>query len=449
MSNKKNNIEVKVSGKDSPISRLLKKGQGKKVIDFLQYSLAGNDTKKAITLVGVTCMIVGALPLEPSKRWDLSHLFEKSQSYALTPPPVKSLSNAVGENRLNDVLAQSDHHKASSPALKQSVYLDSDGEVHYFDFDKYQQDPKLLMSYESPFDLSLGQNKEIDLDYLNKIERFYGMPNNLLKGIVTIESEGKAKAQSGAGAKGYYQFRDPAGLETGLIKVRQKDGDYKVVSGEQLTKAIGRMESGDLTGLLDNRDNWVASADAAARYILNLAIRMDNHPDYRIDFNRGELKSYLQPLRAYNAGYTKVTSRWNEPTRMSKENYDYPLKIMGVASGELYVVQRGDLTHSIAKKLGTTECALRVLNKDFDNESLKAGGLVRRESGGYYNTELIKEGKSFVVAHTTPVKPDHPVFDDELFNAHRPTVKKQVLAALQVVESLEDCNKEKRLTVKR
>jgi hypothetical protein len=90
---------------------------------------------------------------------------------------------------------------------------------------------------------------------LNKLEGLYQLPAGLLKSVAITESAGNPLAQSGAGAKGLFQFMDPTARDMGL---RGNDVFDPVKSAQAAAKYLSqlmKMNGGDLEKTLASY-NW-------------------------------------------------------------------------------------------------------------------------------------------------------------------------------------------------
>jgi LysM repeat protein len=184
----------------------------------------------------------------------------------------------------------------------------------------------------------------ISREGLNLISRVYGFPDDLLFYQNHIESDGGCqKTPNSKGAVGCFQFLPGTAKEFGLIT-----------------------ESGDFT------NDFHASADAAARYMLWLNIVL-----YGNDANPSDWDQVRHVLAAYNAGYMRV--KRNGSLRIPKfyETVRYVSLIEDLVKGYAVIVRTGDTLDKITARTGVP---VRLLLRGNHNVTsiidLKAGDVL-------------------------------------------------------------------------
>lgn len=90
---------------------------------------------------------------------------------------------------------------------------------------------------------------------LNKLEGLYQLPAGLLKSVAITESAGNPLAQSGAGAKGLFQFMDPTAREMGLKGNDVFDPVKSAQAAAKYLSQLMKMNGGDLEKTLASY-NW-------------------------------------------------------------------------------------------------------------------------------------------------------------------------------------------------
>ncbi|GAB2938286.1 transglycosylase SLT domain-containing protein [Hafnia psychrotolerans] len=81
---------------------------------------------------------------------------------------------------------------------------------------------------------------------LNKLEGLYQLPAGLLKSVAITESAGNPLAQSGAGAKGLFQFMDPTARDMGLKGNDVFDPVKSAQAAAKYLSQLMKMNGGDL-----------------------------------------------------------------------------------------------------------------------------------------------------------------------------------------------------------
>lgn len=148
-----------------------------------------------------------------------------------------------------------------------------------------------------------------------KILKKHQLPEEL-KVLLTLESAYNGKAVSKAGAVGYWQFMDAVAKEYGLKYVPQeKPVVEKVVAGKKGQKKaqpklvetkkepVGPAIKKDATNLVDDRTNFNKATVAAARYLRDRRMNLDDN--------------WLLVVASYNCGVGNV---WNAMERSGKKN---------------------------------------------------------------------------------------------------------------------------------
>jgi len=90
---------------------------------------------------------------------------------------------------------------------------------------------------------------------LNKLEGLYQLPAGLLKSVAITESAGDPLAQSGAGAKGLFQFMDPTARDMGLSGNDVFDPVKSAQAAAKYLSQLMKMNGGDLEKTLASY-NW-------------------------------------------------------------------------------------------------------------------------------------------------------------------------------------------------
>ncbi len=90
---------------------------------------------------------------------------------------------------------------------------------------------------------------------LNKLEGLYQLPAGLLKSVAITESAGNPLAQSGAGAKGLFQFMDPTARDMGLSGNDVFDPVKSAQAAAKYLSQLMKMNGGDLEKTLASY-NW-------------------------------------------------------------------------------------------------------------------------------------------------------------------------------------------------
>ncbi|MBU9832514.1 transglycosylase SLT domain-containing protein [Rahnella sp. FC061912-K] len=90
---------------------------------------------------------------------------------------------------------------------------------------------------------------------LNKLEGLYQLPAGLLKSVAITESAGNPLAQSGAGAKGLFQFMDPTARDMGLKGNDVFDPVKSAQAAAKYLSQLMKMNGGDLEKTLASY-NW-------------------------------------------------------------------------------------------------------------------------------------------------------------------------------------------------
>ncbi|WP_439291728.1 MULTISPECIES: transglycosylase SLT domain-containing protein [Rahnella] len=90
---------------------------------------------------------------------------------------------------------------------------------------------------------------------LNKLEGLYQLPAGLLKSVAITESAGNPLAQSGAGAKGLFQFMDPTACDMGLSGNDVFDPVKSAQAAAKYLSQLMKMNGGDLEKTLASY-NW-------------------------------------------------------------------------------------------------------------------------------------------------------------------------------------------------
>lgn len=90
---------------------------------------------------------------------------------------------------------------------------------------------------------------------LNKLEGLYKLPAGLLKSVAITESAGNPLAQSGAGAKGLFQFMDPTARDMGLKGNDVFDPVKSAQAAAKYLSQLMKMNGGDLEKTLASY-NW-------------------------------------------------------------------------------------------------------------------------------------------------------------------------------------------------
>ena len=142
------------------------------------------------------------------------------------------------------------------------------------------------------------------LPKVNTILKKYELPEELSV-LMILESAYNANAVSKAGAVGYWQFMDKVANEYGLkytrhlsAAERKKIARLNAKKGKKHSKAKARQK--------DERKNFEKSTLAAARYLRDRGLNLDNN--------------WLLIVASYNCGVGNV---WNAMKKTGKENPDF------------------------------------------------------------------------------------------------------------------------------
>jgi LysM repeat protein len=184
----------------------------------------------------------------------------------------------------------------------------------------------------------------ISREELNRISRVYGFPDGLLFYQNHIESNGVCqKTPNSKGAVGCFQFLRETAQEFGLIT---KDGDFT--------------------------NDFHASADAAARYMLWLNIIL-----YGDDANPSDWEQIRHVLAAYNAGYMRVKREGVLIIPKFYETVRYVSLIEDLVKGSAVVVLRGDTLDKISARTDVpVKFLLRGNHNVTSTADLKAGDVL-------------------------------------------------------------------------
>lgn len=164
-------------------------------------------------------------------------------------------------------------------------------------------------------------SSEIDRKTLRDISVYYGLPTELLYYQNYMESHGRClNVASKKGAIGCFQFLEATAKEFGLI-----------------------------TDSADYRSYGAASADAAARYMLWLAIVM-----YGDKANLGDWEQLRHVLAAYNAGYAVVNKTGTPQIPTYVETVNYVTNIESLVKGDAVIVQPGDTLEQVSERAGVS-----------------------------------------------------------------------------------------------
>lgn len=122
--------------------------------------------------------------------------------------------------------------------------------------DKTSQPEQYAQSVRRPHATESG-SKLLNLlePTLNKLEGLYQLPAGLLKSVAITESAGNPLAQSGAGAKGLFQFMDPTARDMGLKGNDVFDPVKSAQAAAKYLSQLMKMNGGDLEKTLASY-NW-------------------------------------------------------------------------------------------------------------------------------------------------------------------------------------------------
>ncbi|MFS7244473.1 transglycosylase SLT domain-containing protein [Rahnella inusitata] len=122
--------------------------------------------------------------------------------------------------------------------------------------DKASQPEQYAQSVRRPHATESG-SKLLNLlePTLNKLEGLYQLPAGLLKSVAITESAGNPLAQSGAGAKGLFQFMDPTARDMGLKGNDVFDPVKSAQAAAKYLSQLMKMNGGDLEKTLASY-NW-------------------------------------------------------------------------------------------------------------------------------------------------------------------------------------------------
>jgi hypothetical protein len=161
-------------------------------------------------------------------------------------------------------------------------------------------------------------------DYLirtyNKGKKFFPKAVKILKKhripeefkvLLALESAFNGNAVSGAGAVGYWQIMDEVAQEYGLRYERQLSAEEKKKKELELKNLLAKKENipaekGKKTVVRDDRKNFTASTNTAARYLKDRCRNLDNN--------------WLLIVASYNCGVGNV---WNAMKKSGKSNPDF------------------------------------------------------------------------------------------------------------------------------
>ncbi len=204
--------------------------------------------------------------------------------------------------------------------------------------------------------------QELSRSSLNTISDAYGFPRDLLYYQNHVESRGACpKKPNNKGASGCFQFLRATAKEFSLIS---DNGDYRHVP--------------------------LASADAAARYMLWLTIVM-----YGDKADPGDWEQLRHVLAAYNAGYSKVIKTGTIRIPNFYETVRYVQQIEDLVKGRSVVVSRGDTLEKLSAK--TTVPIKHILQGNTSvtgNHDLEAGDVLSLPDENGMSKVVIRRGMS-------------------------------------------------------
>lgn len=198
---------------------------------------------------------------------------------------------------------------------------------------------------------------------LNRLSKFYSLPEDLLYSVMMKESEGNKNALSHKKARGLFQFISQTAKDFGLIV--EKNGRE-----------------------IDLRANEWKSADAAARYLSWIFTYL--HPEK----DRSDPDNYNYVLAGYNAGIGVVKRGSTLRVPNYKETKDYVKYVIGHTKGDYYKVQKGDVFRKIASKYEMDSITLTRLNSGVNQKTLKAGSYLLINKKIEKNNYIVKKGDS-------------------------------------------------------
>lgn len=198
---------------------------------------------------------------------------------------------------------------------------------------------------------------------LNRLSKFYSLPEDLLYSVMMKESEGNKNALSHKKARGLFQFISQTAKDFGLIV--EKNGRE-----------------------IDLRTNEWKSADAAARYLSWIFTYLHSDKD------RLNPDNYNYVLAGYNAGIGVVKRGSTLKVPNYKETKDYVKYVIGHTKGDYYKVKKGDIFRKIATKYEMDSTTLTRLNSGVSQTTLKAGSYLLVNKQIEKNNYIVKKGDS-------------------------------------------------------
>lgn len=212
-----------------------------------------------------------------------------------------------------------------------------------------------------------SDNPVVDRKTLRNISSYYGLPPELLYYQNYMESNGQClNAASKKGAVGCFQFLEATAKEFGLVT---DSGDYR-------TRAA-------------------ASADAAARYMLWLAIVM-----YGEQANLGNWEQLRHVLAAYNAGYAVVTKSGTPQIPTYVETVNYVTKIESLVKGDAIIVRRGETLEALSERAGVSiETLLRSNVSITGPKELRTGMVLLLPDSDGMSRVVVRKGMNLYSIH--------------------------------------------------
>lgn len=212
-----------------------------------------------------------------------------------------------------------------------------------------------------------SDNPVVDRKTLRNISSYYGLPPELLYYQNYMESNGQClNAASKKGAVGCFQFLEATAKEFGLVT---DSGDYR-------TRAA-------------------ASADAAARYMLWLAIVM-----YGEQADLGNWEQLRHVLAAYNAGYAVVTKSGTPQIPTYVETVNYVTKIESLVKGDAVIVRSGETLEALSERVGVSvETLLRSNVSITGPKELRTGMVLLLPDSDGMSRVVVRKGMNLYSIH--------------------------------------------------